>query len=64
MTPQKWIKSSRSGDNGSSGCIEVAFTPTHTWIQDTKNRGPHCTITPQAWTSFLTHATPDRKAQQ
>ena len=54
-----WRKSSYS-DDGGGNCLEMApcpHTPT-THIRDSKNpEGPALTVTPEAWTSFLTVST-------
>ncbi|QQC90721.1 DUF397 domain-containing protein [Streptomyces alfalfae] len=49
-----WRKSSHSGSEGGQ-CVEVATHPTAIHIRDSKNpEGPALTVTPEAWTSFLT----------
>ncbi|MFK4221964.1 DUF397 domain-containing protein [Streptomyces sp. NPDC019890] len=50
-----WHKSSySSGDSGD--CVEVATCPTTIHIRDSKNtRGPQLTLSPTAWTEFITH---------
>ncbi|GLW51142.1 toxin [Streptomyces sp. NBRC 14336] len=57
-SPLTWTKSSHSGNDGPD-CVEVALsrTPTATptiHIRDSKHQdGPHLTVTPTAWTAFL-----------
>ncbi|APY87021.1 DUF397 domain-containing protein [Streptomyces alfalfae] len=52
-----WRKSSHSGSEGGQ-CVEVATHPTAIHIRDSKNpEGPALTVTPEAWTSFLTVST-------
>ncbi|MET9255037.1 DUF397 domain-containing protein [Streptomyces sp. NPDC003717] len=49
-----WRKSSYSGDEGGQ-CVEVAAHPAAIHIRDSKNTtAPHLTVTPAAWTAFLT----------
>ncbi|WP_309030374.1 DUF397 domain-containing protein [Streptomyces alfalfae] len=56
-TAMTWFKSSYSGDEGGQ-CVEVATHPTAIHIRDSKNpEGPALTVTPEAWTSFLTVST-------
>ncbi|MCQ8189276.1 DUF397 domain-containing protein [Streptomyces rugosispiralis] len=61
LKPNEWIKSSYSSNDGPS-CIEVATTattatPATIHIRDSKNpNGPHLTVTPTAWTAFVTYA--------
>ncbi|MFZ3560440.1 DUF397 domain-containing protein [Streptomyces sp. BH055] len=49
-----WRKSSHSSDEGGA-CVEVAAHPTAIHVRDSKNAdgGPHFTVTPEAWTAFL-----------
>jgi hypothetical protein len=51
----RWFKSSFSPGNG-NGCIEVAFLPDGTvGVRDTKDRTrPALTVSPAAWSAFLT----------
>ncbi|GHJ27599.1 hypothetical protein TPA0910_20320 [Streptomyces hygroscopicus subsp. sporocinereus] len=56
LKPNEWIKSSYSASN-SNDCVEVAATPSTIHIRDSKNpNGPHLTVTPTAWTAFVTYA--------
>lgn len=50
----RWRKSSFSGANGGSGCIEVAALPDGVAVRDTKDRArpPHIHSAP-AWREFL-----------
>ncbi|MEV0604693.1 DUF397 domain-containing protein [Streptomyces sp. NPDC050315] len=49
----KWFKSSYSGDEGGSTCVEVATTPTTVHIRDSKNPdGPQLVVGPAAWSAF------------
>ncbi|AJZ86030.1 MULTISPECIES: DUF397 domain-containing protein [Streptomyces] len=52
-----WTKSSYSSNDGPS-CVEVsAPTPSTIHIRDSKNpNGPQLTVTPTAWTAFVTYA--------
>ncbi|MFZ4179844.1 DUF397 domain-containing protein [Streptomyces pseudogriseolus] len=48
-----WTKSSYSSDDGPS-CVEVAATPAHVLIRDSKNPGgPRLTLAPSTWTTFV-----------
>jgi hypothetical protein len=49
-----WRKSSFSGANGGSGCVEVAALPVGIAVRDTKDRAqlPHLHSAP-AWREFL-----------
>jgi hypothetical protein len=50
-----WQKSSYSGD--ASNCVEIAAAPTTIQIRDSKNTtGPHLTVTPSTWASFVSYA--------
>ncbi|MCX4583862.1 DUF397 domain-containing protein [Streptomyces sp. NBC_01481] len=49
-----WRKSSYSSDSGGE-CVEVATCPEAIHIRDSKNPdGPTFTVTPTAWSSFVT----------
>jgi len=51
-----WFKSSYSASD-SNDCVEVALTPTTVMVRDSKDsEGPHLTVTPDAWSSFLAFA--------
>ncbi|TGN73809.1 DUF397 domain-containing protein [Streptomyces bauhiniae] len=51
-----WFKSSYSGAN-EPDCVEVALTPDHIHIRDSKaTDGVHLTVSASTWTSFLSHA--------
>jgi hypothetical protein len=48
-----WRKSSYSSGEGGQ-CLEVAATPTTIHLRDSKNpTGPHLTLSPTAWSAFL-----------
>ncbi|MDN0193717.1 DUF397 domain-containing protein [Streptomyces sp. S.PNR 29] len=49
-----WFKSSYSdGPNGDS-CVEVAIAPRTIHIRDSKHtQGPRLTLTPTAWSAFV-----------
>ncbi|MEU4668834.1 DUF397 domain-containing protein [Amycolatopsis sp. NPDC023774] len=50
-----WRKSSYSTND--SNCVEVDTSPVEIGIRDTKDRaGGHLTLSPAAWTAFLTSA--------
>ncbi|MFF0204217.1 DUF397 domain-containing protein [Streptomyces sp. NPDC005017] len=52
-TGLEWIKSSHSTADGPD-CVEVAATPGHILVRDSKNPdGPRLTLTPTAWAAFL-----------
>ncbi|HEY3732883.1 MAG TPA: DUF397 domain-containing protein [Streptosporangiaceae bacterium] len=55
LTRAAWRKSSRSGDNGGN-CVEVARNlPGIVAVRDSKDpHGPVLTVTPGAWTRFIT----------
>ncbi|GAA2365166.1 DUF397 domain-containing protein [Streptomyces cuspidosporus] len=51
-----WFKSSYSSNDGPD-CVEVALTPDTIRIRDSKHpHGPQLTVTPAAWTAFVTYA--------
>lgn len=54
MTETNWRKSSYSGGSGAQ-CIEVASTPGHVAVRDTKNNGngPDLRITPANWSRLM-----------
>ncbi|MFF9393410.1 DUF397 domain-containing protein [Streptomyces griseoluteus] len=51
-----WFKSSYSSNDGPD-CVEVALTPDHIHIRDSKTAdGDQLTVSADTWTSFLSHA--------
>ncbi|MFJ9371833.1 DUF397 domain-containing protein [Streptomyces sp. NPDC101455] len=52
----RWFKSSYSDGTEGDSCVEVATTPAAIHIRDSKHstRGPRFTVTPSAWTNFVT----------
>jgi hypothetical protein len=51
-----WTKSSYSSNDGPD-CVEVATSPEAILVRDSKDpEGPHLTLTPEAWTAFLSYA--------
>jgi hypothetical protein len=55
-TQPEWIKSSYSTSDGPD-CIEVAAVPAHILVRDSKvPNGPHLTLTPTTWATFLPYA--------
>jgi hypothetical protein len=51
-----WTKSSYSS-NDSPNCVEVATSPEAILVRDSKDpEGPHLTLTPEAWTTFVAFA--------
>lgn len=55
MTIEKlsWFKSSYSDGEGGQ-CLEVAIAPDSIHLRDSKNpTGPRLTLTPTAWSAFL-----------
>lgn len=56
-TQPKWFKSSYSSGEGGN-CVEVAACPHTIHVRDSKDTdGPELTLTPAAWTTFLSHTT-------
>ncbi|GAA3070766.1 DUF397 domain-containing protein [Streptomyces glomeratus] len=56
-TELTWFKSSHSS-GGDGDCLEVALTPVTVHVRDSKNpQGPRLTLSPAAWTGFLSYAT-------
>ncbi|MGH4032776.1 DUF397 domain-containing protein [Actinomycetota bacterium Odt1-20B] len=50
-----WFKSSYSDSSDVNDCVEVATCPTTIHVRDSKNtQGPSLSVTPAAWTDFLT----------
>jgi hypothetical protein len=55
MQTLNWKKSAHSGDG--SNCVEIAVTPATIHIRDSKKTGgPRVTVTPLAWTPFISFA--------
>jgi hypothetical protein len=56
LTKARWIKSSRSGSTGTSGCVEVARNlPGVVAVRDSKAPAePALTFPPSAWRAFIT----------
>ncbi|MFD4539935.1 DUF397 domain-containing protein [Streptomyces bauhiniae] len=53
MTALEWFKSSYSGNDGPD-CVEVALTPDHIHIRDSKTtHGAQLTLPADSWTHFL-----------
>ncbi|MEU6382092.1 DUF397 domain-containing protein [Streptomyces bauhiniae] len=54
MTPAlTWFKSSYSSNDGPS-CVEVALTPDHIHIRDSKTKnGPQLAVPATTWTQFI-----------
>lgn len=48
-----WRKSSTSGGNGGTECVEVALPPEAAALRDSKNRGPVLTVPRASWTRLL-----------
>ncbi|MGV9529920.1 DUF397 domain-containing protein [Streptomyces cellulosae] len=53
-TPEIWRKSSYSGGGGGNNCVEIAGSPTHAAVRDSKapNRG-RLTFHAAAFTTFV-----------
>ncbi|MBG0854648.1 DUF397 domain-containing protein [Streptomyces spinoverrucosus] len=56
-TPElHWFKSSYSDSSNPSDCVEIAITSATIHIRDSKAPGvAQLTVTPAAWSDFLTH---------
>ena len=54
LSGARWLKSSFSGTNGDSGCVEVALLPSLVAVRDTKDRslGPQVFPLPE-WAAFV-----------
>ncbi|WP_415950714.1 DUF397 domain-containing protein [Streptomyces sp. KLOTTS4A1] len=53
----QWFKSSYSDSSEPGDCIEVATTLGTIHVRDSKNTlGPRLSLTPTAWTEFVTYA--------
>ncbi|MFJ3498204.1 DUF397 domain-containing protein [Streptomyces sp. NPDC086091] len=51
-----WFKSSYSSGNDGNSCVELALTPGTVHVRDSKQvDGPRLSLTPGAWTGFVTH---------
>ncbi|MCX5529776.1 DUF397 domain-containing protein [Streptomyces sp. NBC_00006] len=51
-----WRKSSYSSGEGGE-CLEIAHTPTDTYIRDSKSpTGPVLSLTARAWSDFIAYA--------
>ncbi len=48
-----WRKSSFSGGNGGTECVEVALPPQTAAIRDSKHPGPFLLVRRSAWSSLL-----------
>ncbi|WP_410622772.1 DUF397 domain-containing protein [Amycolatopsis sp. cmx-8-4] len=44
---------SGSGGGGDGNCVEVARTPSHVHLRDSKNPDPRLTFTRETWRAFL-----------
>ncbi|GAA2415691.1 DUF397 domain-containing protein [Streptomyces glaucosporus] len=56
MSELTWFKSSYSS-SGDGDCVEVASCPGTVHVRDSKDReGPRLTVTPEAWSRFLSYA--------
>ncbi|MGX1885547.1 DUF397 domain-containing protein [Streptomyces sp. NPDC055287] len=52
-TELNWFKSSYSGDQGGA-CVEIASTPTHIHIRDSKDTTrPALSLSPTTWSAFV-----------
>ncbi|MFG2371068.1 DUF397 domain-containing protein [Streptomyces sp. NPDC048504] len=50
-----WFKSSYSGGTNGESCVEIAVAPRTVHVRDSKHTdGPRLTLTPAAWTEFVT----------
>ncbi|MFG3095576.1 DUF397 domain-containing protein [Streptomyces sp. NPDC048202] len=53
MTGLEWFKSSYSG-NDDSACVEIALTPDHIHVRDSKTvNGPQLAVPATTWTEFI-----------
>ncbi|MFF4950520.1 DUF397 domain-containing protein [Streptomyces chattanoogensis] len=51
-----WVKSTYSGDNLGSNCLEwapAAVTADSVPVRDSKNPGPELRVSPDAWAAFV-----------
>lgn len=54
VTPQNWRKSSYSGGGDGNNCVEIATSPTHVSIRDSKNLATGTVTVPAtAFTTFI-----------
>lgn len=61
MPDQTWRKSSRSGNNATGNCVEVAFSAGVVGIRDSKNpAGPPLTFAEPAWSALAAALRPVR----
>ena len=52
-----WFKSSYSDGPDGNSCVEVAIAPRTVHVRDSKAPdGPRLTVTPTAWSRFVTHS--------
>ncbi|WP_086741072.1 DUF397 domain-containing protein [Streptomyces glaucescens] len=52
--PDNWRKSSHSDGGDGNECVEIATSPTHISIRDSKApTKPHLTFPPETFTTFL-----------
>ncbi|MEU0048682.1 DUF397 domain-containing protein [Streptomyces sp. NPDC006309] len=52
--PENWRKSSHSGEGDGNACVEIATTPTHTAVRDSKAPArATLTFPASAFTTFL-----------
>ncbi|HVK25179.1 MAG TPA: DUF397 domain-containing protein [Actinokineospora sp.] len=57
MTRGGWRKSSYSSGTDND-CVEVALTPDHAGIRDSKNAdGPNLAVPPTTWSAFIDSVT-------
>ncbi|MEU5093883.1 MULTISPECIES: DUF397 domain-containing protein [unclassified Streptomyces] len=58
-TPENWRKSSYSGEGDGNDCVEIADSPTHVAIRDSKSPTDRTLTFPAAaFTAFLTALKP------
>lgn len=54
MSLEGWRKSSRSGQDPTKSCVEVAVRPEWVGVRDSKNvSGPRLAFSPTSWRRFL-----------
>ncbi|MYW52858.1 DUF397 domain-containing protein [Streptomyces sp. SID8376] len=52
-----WFRSSYSSSGDGNDCVEVAIAPGTVHVRDSKAPdGPRLTVTPTAWSRFVTHS--------